>query len=275
MSALDHDTPTTAHEILIHNYLHLFSISFLFYDHAITLQQEVDFIWRKRKSQSSYWFFLNRYFAFLASIVITVLACRRYNLFRQLHLLVNQVLVGVLLTLRIFALYQRSLKILIYMVGSGSVLIGVSAWALFFQKSAPSETGSGCHVGLSRETSSLMRITGLAGAWEALFVYDSIIFGLTLLKTYKVRRDHIITGIQIPLISMILRDAWWGMFLNNKIGDISVTMMSRLMLNLHRTADVGIFSTDEDTTQPEDTSRYSVSLDIVQPMICHAACMAS
>jgi len=47
---------------------------------------------------------------------------------------------------------------------------------------------------------------GLAGAWEALFVYDSIIFGMTLYKTWLARRDHGVTGVDVPLIALILRD---------------------------------------------------------------------
>jgi len=47
---------------------------------------------------------------------------------------------------------------------------------------------------------------GIAGAWEALFVYDSILFGFTLYKTLKERHDHRITGINVTLISLILRD---------------------------------------------------------------------
>ncbi len=35
-------------------------------------------------------------------------------------------------------------------------------------------------------------------------------FSLTILKTWNARRDHAVTGINIPLISLILRD---GMFL--------------------------------------------------------------
>lgn len=34
---------------------------------------------------------------------------------------------------------------------------------------------------------------GLAGAWEALFVYDSMIFGLTLYKSWSTRGEYIPT----------------------------------------------------------------------------------
>ena len=71
-------------------------------------------------------------------------SCKRYNLFRQIVLIVTQVLVcskfpnlfqsvhfvhqnsTVLQTLRIYALYGCSLRILILMVGSGGILFVVS-----------------------------------------------------------------------------------------------------------------------------------------------------
>ena len=46
----------------------------------------------------------------------------------------------------------------------------------------------------------------MAAAWEALLAFDSIIFGLTLYKTWKTRRDYAHTGIEMPLISLLLRD---------------------------------------------------------------------
>lgn len=78
-------------------------------------------------------------------------SCKRYNLFRQLMLIVNQVLVcsefpnpnlfqsgnlahqdsTVLLTLRIYALYGCSLRMLSYMAGSGGILIAVALVRIF------------------------------------------------------------------------------------------------------------------------------------------------
>lgn len=47
---------------------------------------------------------------------------------------------------------------------------------------------------------------GLAGAWEALFVYDSILFGLTMAKTWKGRHEFAIIRASVPIISLIFRD---------------------------------------------------------------------
>ncbi|KAH6908784.1 hypothetical protein BKA70DRAFT_252368 [Coprinopsis sp. MPI-PUGE-AT-0042] len=70
---LDHDILSIARDLEVHNYLHMLAISCLYYDHCVTLTREIEYLWAKPKSQSSYWFFLNRYFAFLANLSVTVL----------------------------------------------------------------------------------------------------------------------------------------------------------------------------------------------------------
>ncbi|KAF8799570.1 hypothetical protein BYT27DRAFT_7201457 [Phlegmacium glaucopus] len=284
--ALELDYVSTARDILIHNCLHFFAISCLYYDHFVSFDQEIDYLWTRPRSQSSYWFFLNRYFAFFGNLVVTILGfsdlsaqvCKRYLLFRQLFLLVNQVLVCVLLTLRVYALYECSMRILTFMLGSGVTLLILPCWALFSQMSVPPKTTvSGCHVGLPPITA-----IRLAGAWEALFAYDSIIFSLTIYKTWKARRDHAVTGVEIPLISLILRDGAMyfsvmaicnlsniltfylcGPFLRGGLStfanSISVTLMSRLMLNLHRTADVGLFTTQATSTNVDYNTSYETT----------------
>ncbi|KJA15292.1 hypothetical protein HYPSUDRAFT_72147 [Hypholoma sublateritium FD-334 SS-4] len=259
MSNVAYDSLSSVREIRLHDYLHIFAISFLFYDHAITIGEEIEYLWKRPKNRSTYWLFVNRYLAFFGNIAVVVLgfttlstsSCQHFNVFRQILLISNQVVVSILLTLRIYALYGCSMRILAYMVGTGLILAAISLWTLFGQKSAPSERASGCHVGFARKSYVLRQAT----AWEALFIYDLLIFSLTIIKTWKARRDHAITGISIPLISLILRD-----------GIMSVTMMSRLSLNLYRTADHSFIS----TTQGHGDEAYipyslTGSIDIVNP----------
>ncbi|KAF8957384.1 hypothetical protein BDZ97DRAFT_108688 [Flammula alnicola] len=291
MGIVDYGSPSTARDIRIHDYLYVFAISLLYYDHAITSNQEIEYLWRRPKNRSSYWFFVNRYLAFFGNIAVSILGfttlssqvCKRYSMFRQALLFANQVVVCILLTWRIYALYGRSMRILACMIGSGAIMVTISLWALFAQKTATSENGSGCHVGVSNGTA-----IRLASAWEALFAYDSIIFTLTFLKTWRAQRDHAITGINIPLLSLILRDGaiyfavmalcnlaniltfyLAGPFLRGSLStfasSISVTMMSRLVLNLHRTADVGLDSVDPTSTYDSFAASYYLddTLDIV------------
>ncbi|KAF8890470.1 hypothetical protein BD779DRAFT_1671403 [Infundibulicybe gibba] len=221
------------------------------------------------KRPSTYWFFLNRYFSFSMNIIVTLFEFttldpkfpEQYNLARQLLLVVNQVLVSVLMTLRIYALYGCSFRVIGTLAATGAVLIGVSCWALFGQKSAPAPQSELVTHPSNNRCSSIR----LAAAWEALFVYDSIIFALTLVKTWREGRNVAIDK-RLPVITLFLRDGaiyfavmalanlaniltfyFCGPFLRGGLStfssSISVTMMSRFMLNLHETASIGIFST--------------------------------
>jgi hypothetical protein len=68
-------------------------LAILYYDHFLTLRKfppaltaqgaesdgiwhigpEIKHLWKRKKSHSAYWFFLNRYFAFLANLSVTIL----------------------------------------------------------------------------------------------------------------------------------------------------------------------------------------------------------
>ncbi|KAF9555897.1 hypothetical protein CPC08DRAFT_695019 [Agrocybe pediades] len=269
------ETVSTLREVMIDNFLHMFAISFLYYDHLITIgslrSAEVEYIWKRPKGPSSYWFMANRYIPFFGNIAVTVLgysyntdtsrSCNRYTLFRQLFLIFNQVFVSVLLTMRIYALYECSKRVLTFTATCGFVLTVMASSTLFSEKRALTAAGGGCHIGVSSETALRM-----AGAWEALFVYDSMLFTLTILKTWKAWKVHALTGVRMPILYLILRDGaiyfavmalcnfaniltfyCAGPFIRGSLSTfssaMSVTMMTRLILNLHQTADEGIFST--------------------------------
>ncbi|KAF5388655.1 hypothetical protein D9757_004737 [Collybiopsis confluens] len=105
-----------------------------------------------------------------------------------------------LLTIRIYALYHCSKRVLVGMVSTGLVLIALSIFSIFFGQSSQSEvTLVGCHTQLSFITS-----VQVAAAWEALFVYDSMLFVMILYRGYKTR--HELRQQKIPLLLIILRD---------------------------------------------------------------------
>ncbi|KAI0689558.1 hypothetical protein BC835DRAFT_249847 [Cytidiella melzeri] len=144
----------------------------------------------------------------------------------------TQILVAAMQMLRTYALYARNKRIALLMVSVACVLIGLSAWAVTSQEAAVS-LQQGCHIGSSK-TSAIH----IAVAWEALFVFDAMIFSLTLLKTYKERLKYSLTK-RLDIVSLMVRDGaiYFGvMLIAQAASAISVTMMSRLALNLHSTA---------------------------------------
>ncbi|KAF9077915.1 hypothetical protein BDP27DRAFT_1441256 [Rhodocollybia butyracea] len=295
---------------------------------------EVQYLWKRPVSASTALFFVNRYFACFGNAVVTISlfssglndsSCAPFHLFRELLLVLTQVFVCgkvpvilvdiedtidspadlVLLTIRIYALYHCSKRILIYMLVTGFTLAGLAIFSIFFGQSSQSkQTGTGCHTQLPLITSirtlkllffspfQLSSAIEVAAAWEALFLYDSMLFIMTLRKAQKTRHELHLERRGISLITIILRDGsmYFGVmafanlinistfyypdvrapephtnlhgtrtnpaqqqFLRGAMSTFasatSVTMMSRLMLNLHQIASSGLYTSHITTCQ--------------------------
>ncbi|TDL23328.1 hypothetical protein BD410DRAFT_787676 [Rickenella mellea] len=55
-------------DMIATNYVGLASYTFLVYDHLLTFDEEVEYVWKGRKGPVIYLFFLNRYFFVFAFI---------------------------------------------------------------------------------------------------------------------------------------------------------------------------------------------------------------
>jgi len=208
-------------------------------------------------------------------------SCKNYDLAHQIFIIVNQTFVCLLLMLRTWALYGRNSHILRLMIGVALILLGTAGWSQVGQQSHYATDIPGCNVAYSKKGA-----IHIAVAWESLLVFDSFIFILTILKTYKGRRrHHLISLRRINIVSLILRDGavYYVVMVLANLGNIltfylaspmlrgcltsfssciSVTMMSRLMLNLHSAASAGILSapTLDTSSGAEFTSRMPDNL---------------
>ncbi|KAI0089518.1 hypothetical protein BDY19DRAFT_108365 [Irpex rosettiformis] len=251
-------------QLYVHSFLHIVGITILFYDHILTFGEEISRIWASPGSGASLYFLLTRYFSFFVTITITFgnfsnsfstvqpPSCLDYVFYRQVVLMATQILVGIMQFLRTYALYCKSKRIAALIFGVGAVLVSLSVWAVTGQQGEVS-LQQGCHMASSK-TSSIH----IAVAWEALFTFDAMIFVLTLLKTYKERASHRLVR-PSDLVSLVFRDGaiYFGVMmlaqganvitfyvappalrgtLSTAASTISVTMISRLTLNLHSTA---------------------------------------
>ncbi|KAJ7152724.1 hypothetical protein C8R43DRAFT_885977, partial [Mycena crocata] len=219
--------------------------------------------------------------------------CKHINLFRQLLLIFNQCIVCVLMTLRIYALYGLDKRLYISMLGFGSLLLAVSCWALIRKSGDPGPNAIGCHIAISQEM-QVLRINWLtdqAVPWEALFIYDIAIFGALFYKSFQTRRESQMMWGHNAIMSLLIRDGIVMALVNlaniityyvsasfshhvfsvlsyhsspllrgclsTMASCMSVTMTSRLMLNLQSMDQRGIFSTtsrlsSSDTPPHED-----------------------
>ncbi|KAF8874535.1 hypothetical protein BD779DRAFT_251481 [Infundibulicybe gibba] len=303
IESLTMDTSVSdARDLRIHGCLVVFAITFLYYDHLITMDREVKYLWARPKKPSTYLFLFNRYFLFSESIVELFFEFTTSNLeglgslsTRLDDELISQTasskLQGLqpvtaafpygsgLMTLRVYALYGCSYQILGGMVVVVVVLFTFACTALFSQKTTVVQPASACHVGLSYENS-----IRLVATWESLFAYDSMVFALTLIKTWRDGWNIKIRARRLTVITLLFRDGtiYFGVTalanlaniltfyfcgphlrggLSTFSSSISVTMLSRFMLNLHETTNIGIFSTHVDAL---DRSQLNYLDDLVE-----------
>ncbi|KAJ7822261.1 hypothetical protein B0H14DRAFT_2828887 [Mycena olivaceomarginata] len=258
-----------AQEIILQDYCHLVGICLLYFDHLLTADAEVHFIWSRRRTTSTYWFLTNRYLAFLGNIPVAIMPFAtlspRVTILRQVHLFATQVVVSLIMILRVYALYGSSLRVACLLLWIGACVIAVTVWSMNGQKGAPAFL-EGCHVAIMRSTYGC--------AWQSLLFLDCTIFGFTVFNAYTTTR-RIGPLANLPLHQLIVRDVanfsnmstFYPLFrgaLSTFSSCIAVTMVSRLMLNLHKQAEIGIFTDTSSSieifvdaavySEPEDTS---------------------
>lgn len=276
---------TETRQFLLDSYAILVPSSILIYDHVATLPEEIDFIWCHPKALSAILFLVNRYLAFsnIFALAVNFLpisdqGCSIYERFRPLFFFVQQMIVCLILTLRIYALYGRSKHLLSWMAMISLVLVGIIFVGYFRDHSdtATDIQGSDCH-----QTGIYVRN---GAAWIAMFGYELLIFVLTVFRTCKTRglprlslisRKNILdiifqdgamyfaamTLVNLPNMLMYFRGSVDTRgSLATFTSCMSVTLISRLMLNLHKSIDTGIFSTParDDPSLAVLTSRVNV-----------------
>ncbi|KAJ6622843.1 hypothetical protein B0H10DRAFT_2013005 [Mycena sp. CBHHK59/15] len=260
--------PTTRPLLL---YFYFMAIAVLYYDHFLTFPLEFAYIWRRPKSRSTYWFFLNRYLTFFTTVPITIFnfvdfdhdVCSKYALFRQILLVVQVVVVDLILSLRVYAMYGLDKRIL-YILCCGTVMgMGITGWSISAQQNSRAledYSVPGCFIPLSHDSGS-----HLVAVWEALLAYDLLIFGIILFRSSRIRLRDTVASSSTPIMYLMLRDGALyfvamalanlsniisfyigGPFVKGGLStfatSVSVTMTSRLMVNLHAFADRGLYT---------------------------------
>ncbi|KAG6917416.1 hypothetical protein DXG01_002685 [Tephrocybe rancida] len=108
------------------NYLNLASFTILYYDYALTLPAEIDRFWSTRTiSWVSGFYYLNRYLTLFGHIPAMV---HYYSTFEGPSM--AQAIVGILLTMRTYALYDRSLRVLLFICSCGLAVIVFGTWSI-------------------------------------------------------------------------------------------------------------------------------------------------
>ncbi|KAJ6511718.1 hypothetical protein DFH09DRAFT_1197865 [Mycena vulgaris] len=215
--------------------------------------------------------------------------CVKMQMAWELLLVMQEVLVECTLGLRVLAMYGLNLWILLCLLPAGGLSASLALWAIvkYGRPQMLSAPGlSGCHTSIPRD--SAFR---LAGAWEAQIVCDTLVFALTVRRAYVQRRasprymgtmmERMVTdgamyfGLIVianiaNLLTFYLGDVRPSIILQPRVHtlqvllsgllswfttSLSVTLLCRLMLNLHDAAGVGI-DTDVPGSMELETLRF-------------------
>ncbi|KAJ6571472.1 hypothetical protein B0H19DRAFT_1231264, partial [Mycena capillaripes] len=176
------------------------------YGHLIGINTEINLLWRRRKSLSAYWFYINRYFGCFSGIAVSALpfltlsleTCINYSFFREVVIVVTQTIASIVMIIRVYALYGRSRRVLWFLLVMGFSVVAVSVYSFTQQHASRPMILGGCQFNLSENTSYR-----LAGSWEGLFIFDTTIFLLTIYNAHTTRRRMIPTA---NLYTLVVRD---------------------------------------------------------------------
>ncbi|KZT28174.1 hypothetical protein NEOLEDRAFT_1130172 [Neolentinus lepideus HHB14362 ss-1] len=236
--------------------IHCATLALLFYDHVLTLNSEIFFIWRSNARVGKILFLFNRYFA-LASNVTTIAvpfttlnnsSCRHYLKWCEVSLAITELFVIVLMMLRVYALYNQSRAALAILCTASITVCAIGGWITISSRIAAN--------GKQETANCNDRGAGLARAWEVLLAMDVLMFIMVLIKgiqengwrgkmrhslVHCIIRDgaiYFLVMVAVNLANIMtyyLADTPWKGFLARPSANISVLAVSRLMLRLHET----------------------------------------
>ncbi|KAJ7802279.1 hypothetical protein B0H14DRAFT_3488587 [Mycena olivaceomarginata] len=271
-AGLDHVTFTVDHRIT--RYFFVVGLSILVYVHLLTLGAEVKYIWSSKLRPSTSWFLAVRYIGLGANIVLSVFnfgdfdhesidildRCIKMQWVWDALLLTQEVLVEVTLSLRVFAIYGHNVWVLICLLPALCVSASLGLWSVIGYAQHPEIVAVpglvGCHAAY-RHAAALRERPSTFPQRSQLKITQ--VRGNTHLRHTLVRADDP-EGIHAAEIA-VLGDGLIAGFLSWFTTNLSVTLLSRLMLNLHDTgvARIDTNLSDLETIRFTDMRRTSVT----------------
>ncbi|KAJ7121576.1 hypothetical protein C8R44DRAFT_786490 [Mycena epipterygia] len=275
-------------------YFNLISFTLLFYDYFLTLDWEVARYWGSTFTAPNVLFFLNRYGTLFGTIPVVIqnfwtiestpsklAICGHLHSYHQYFAVVTQILIGIMLILRTYALYERKKIILALMVCVAGGVISVGIWSVLSGSTVkPGDDGVQVplYIGCSSLVSSSQTI-GLAIAWAGMGVFDCTIFFLTLYRAFSRRNSS-----SMDLLGVLLRDGsiYFGVIVLSTLSNIltfifggpyirglsttftnviSSIMISRLMLNLRDPSLTTMSGRFTESTTITGNGMFSTNLD--------------
>ncbi|KAH9962150.1 hypothetical protein BC827DRAFT_230058 [Russula dissimulans] len=187
--------------IQIGKYFFLGAYTMLLYDHLLTLPQEIQTIWKKKKTFPLYVFILVRYYALLAMSIVafayfstemTRSRCSHWMLFLPLGITIPFTLFpGILMLIRVYALYNRN-RIILYGLSSSLLLQTIAGlWEYTVRGGTPAPLpldNYEYHFCIYLPPKKIGHFSIMYVSWE--LGYDTLVFSLTIARTVYVYWRH-------------------------------------------------------------------------------------
>lgn len=174
--------------------------------------------------------------------------CHALQSYHQYLAIVIQVIVSCMLIMRVYALYERSRRVLALLVGLAIGAVAFGCWSVLGGKDRVPEIYQVLPVGCAAPLTRNQAIR-IGAAWGGMLIFDTVVFGMTVLKSLTLRAK------EQALISVLLRDGaiYFSVMMVANLANIltfvlggpftrgmgtifvnviSSVMISRLMLNL-------------------------------------------
>ncbi|KLO06912.1 hypothetical protein SCHPADRAFT_945724 [Schizopora paradoxa] len=208
------DPEEIASSIIVLQYSCLAAIVLYFYDFLLTFSQEVTVIWGRKMSKNMALLLLNRYLTLFAYIPTSTLlfdqpgqfgielvslqyvyiedfinnapkGCPSFIYFPGVLSATGQAIVVYFSAVRTLAIYERSFRVTCVVVPLAVATVAVSAWSLT-QLDSSFSVGEGLEA-IHACFPLLQSSDPFIVSWSCNMVYDILIFGLVVTKTYRMR----------------------------------------------------------------------------------------
>jgi len=251
----------------LHYYL-LVAVVILCYDHVISFAQEVELIWKQKITFTTVLFVLNRYFTEIAYIPTVFFlfnsprgmqACSSFAHYPGSVSVFSQAVISAFLVMRSYALLRRQLWVLLVTIPLSIISVGVTAWAIVQVETATIVFGAQ----MSCVPIRMVSLQPFRASWLVHTLFDTLVFTITVWKTYRLQKEQRRFGIRSRLAELLLRDgsvyyvimaavnlfnflpSWFpaNEYFAATSGNkseiphaLSVTLLSRMILNLRQAA---------------------------------------
>ncbi|KAJ7767733.1 hypothetical protein B0H16DRAFT_336467 [Mycena metata] len=267
LDSTDLDYTTFTSDYRIYRYVFLAGLVIAIYDHLLTFSTEVNYIWLTKLRPSTCWFLAARYIGLIGNILVSVFYFGALShesdftsfqraasgCFWEILIISQEGLIETTLNIRVFAMYNRNIWVLVpllVLVCISMILAVVGAVKLDDPEQNLAAPGlNGCNTPYPRSTAD-----HLAKAWMGILACDVLVFALTVRQAYmRHHRSKPYAGSLIPrmlkdgsmyfgvivlatianISTFYLGDILLSGFLSWFTSSLSLTLLCRLMLNLH------------------------------------------